>query len=310
MSTRSLRVGRRTIRVERLDKVLFPDCGVTKGDLIEHYRGHAGRILPYLVERPISMQRFPDGIGGEGFYQKEAPDHFPDWIDTVTVAKQGGEVRQVVCNHAATLVYLANQACITPHPWLSRRDRLEVPDRLVFDLDPPDASGFDAACEGAAALRGLLDELGLVPFLMATGGRGLHVVVPLRRDAQFDAVRAFARGVSELLAEREPEKFTVEMRKDKRRGRVFLDYLRNAYAQTAVAPYTVRARKGAPVATPLSWDELGRDDLRGNRYDTRSIGRRLAQLEDPWKDFRRHARGLDGPREMLQSLLDEDGNGD
>jgi bifunctional non-homologous end joining protein LigD len=296
-----VRVGRRSVELSSLDKVLFPDVRVTKGDLVEHYRAVAARMVPHLRGRPVSMQRFPNGIRGEGFYQKAAPDYFPDWIERVTVSKEGGTVEHAVCNDAATLVYLANQNCITPHVWLSRADRLDNPDRLIFDLDPP-RNDFDVVRFAARALRELLGELGLEPFLMATGGRGLHLVVPLDRRADFDRTRAFARDVAEVLAARHADRLTTEVRKNKRRGRLFLDTMRNAYAQTAVPPWAVRARPGAPVAVPLAWDELSDPDVRGGSTNTRNVGKRLAG-DDPWQGMARHARSLSGPRKALDRIL-------
>ncbi len=296
MTDETLRFGSYAFEVSRLDKTLFPDAAITKGDLIEYYQAVADRMLPYLRDRPVVMHRFPDGIDAEGFYQKATPDYFPDWIDTVTVRKEGGTVRHVVCGNEATLVYLAGQGVITPHVWLSRVDRLHHPDRLIFDLDPPDESSFDLVREAALALHGLLeDELDLSAWPMTTGGRGVHVVVPLDRSSDFDTVRDFAARTARVLAAREPDRFTTETRKESRKGRLFLDYLRNAYAQTSVPPLAVRPRPGAPVAMPLAWEEVGDPDLRGNRYRIGNARKRLAGGEDPWGGLTRHARAL-GPR--------------
>jgi len=300
---RQLRFGRYTVELSNLDRVLFPDVGVTKGDLVEHYRRVAGRMVPHLKGRPVSMQRFPGGIEEEGFYQKAAPDYFPDWIRRVTIGKEGGTVEHVVCDNAATLVYLANQGCITPHVWLSRVDRLDHPDRLIFDLDPP-GDDFDAVSFAAGRLRELLGELGLDPYPMATGGRGLHLIVPLDRGADFDAARGFAKDVADLLAARHPDRLTTETRKNKRRGRLFLDYLRNAYAQTAVPPYAVRARPGAPVAVPLAWEELSDRSLRGGSWNTRNVWAGVEGKKDPWEGMARRARSLSGPRRKLDRILD------
>ena len=302
----TLRVGRHTVELSNLDKVLFPDAGVTKADLVTYYHEIADRMLPYLAGRPVSMHRFPDGIDAQGFYQKEIGDYFPDWIGRVTVKKKGGEVTHVVCRNAATLVYLANQACITPHVWLSREDRLDHPDRMIFDLDPP-GDDFAPVRRAARATRRLLEELDLPAFAMTTGGRGVHVVVPLDRGAGFDTARAFARDVAELAARRDPAEFTTEPRKAKRKGRLFLDTARNAYAQTAVPPYAVRPRAGAPVAMPIGWDELGNSRLRGDTYHVRNAFRRLDRVDDPWKGIARRARSLKGPREKLDAIVEEEG---
>jgi bifunctional non-homologous end joining protein LigD len=200
-------------------------------------------------------------------------------------------------------VYLAGQA-IEPHVWLARVPRLDHPDLLVFDLDPP--RGEFAAARGAAELlHELLDELGLVPYVKTTGGRGLHVTCPLDRRADFDTARAFAQDVASLLALRQPDRLTTEQRKQKRRGRVFVDTLRNAYAQTVIAPYAVRARSGAPVAAPIEWDELRRRGFDPQTLTLRSIGDGLDPRRDPWSGMRRSARSLRQPRRRLDQLLGE-----
>jgi bifunctional non-homologous end joining protein LigD len=292
------------VELSRPGKLLFPDDGITKRDLAAYYEGVAELMLPHVRDRPVSMQRFPDGIAGEGFFHKQVPHHYPDWIPRVEVPKRGGSVTHALIRNPATLVYLADQACITPHVWLSRADRLDVPDRMVIDLDPP-GDDFGAVRSAARTVRDLLHELGLAPHLMTTGSRGLHLVVPLRRRARFGEVRHFARDVARLLAEREPGRFTVESRKAKRDGRLYLDTGRNAWAQTAVPPYAVRPRRGAPVATPLAWDELSDGRLNARRYHLRNLARRTARKDDPWRGIARRARTLSEPRRRLDHLLDE-----
>lgn len=295
MTDKKVEVNSHTIELSNLDKVLFPDDGFTKGDLIDYYQRIAPTILPHLADHPLSLQRFPNGIQAEGFYQKEIPDYFPDWIRRVSVEVKEDQTRQdqVVCDNVETLVYLANQACLTLHPWLSRADKLNHPDKLIFDLDPP-GDDFETVRFAAGRLREMLQEMGLVPFVMTTGSKGLHVVAPLDRSADFDEVRAFVRQLADELARQEPERLTTETRKEQRQGRVFLDYLRNAYGQTGVVPYTVRAKPGAPVATPLEWAELANPRLHSQRYTLRNIFQRLGQKADPWQDMRDHARALKG----------------
>lgn len=293
---------RRTVPISRPKKVLFPGAGFTKRNLADYYARVAGAMLPHLRDRPLTLQRFPDGIGESGFYQKDAPDHFPDWIETATMRKEGGTVDYPLASDAAALRYFADQGCITPHVWLSRKDRPDHPDRLVFDLDPPDESDFDGVRRAARDVRDLMRGIGLEPHVMTSGSRGLHVWIALDREAAFDDVRAFARDAAALLARRHPDRLTVEHRKAKRGGRIFLDTLRNAYAQTAVAPYAVRARPGAPVATPLDWDELGASGMGPQRYTIGNLFRRLGRKEDPWRAIGRRARGLSGPRKELDAL--------
>lgn len=305
-----MKVGRRTVDVSNRDKVFFPESGVTKGDLVDYYHRVAGYLLPHARDRLVSMHRFPDGIDGSGFYHKDVPEHFPGWIHTEEVEKEGGSLRQLVLDDAATLVYIVDQACITPHVWLSRVDRRRHPDRMVFDLDPPGnqtSATFDEVRWTARRLKELLEEVGLVPFVMTSGSRGLHVHVPLDRSADFGAVRAFAADAADLLVARHPDRLTRAQRKAKRGDRVFLDVMRNAYAQTAVVPYAVRAREGAPVATPLEWDELGGGEMGPRRYGVRNLFRRMAQREDPWKGMGRRGRGLTDPRKALDRLREEEG---
>ena len=305
MSTQSFEVGNRTVEIGNADKVLFPEAETTKGTLADYYAQIADTMLPHLEGRPVTMQRFPEGIGEKGFYQKKAPAHFPDWIRRVSIeVEERGETQpQVVCEDAPTLLYLVGQACITPHVWLSRADALHHPDRLIFDLDPP-SGNFEPVRFAARQLRDVLQEVGLSPFVMTTGSQGAHVVVPLDRSATFDTVRAFAHDLAEMVAARHPGRLTTAVRKNKRRGRLFLDYLRNAYAQNSVAPYAVRALPGAPVATPLDWDEL-ESGLHSQTYTLDNILRRMGQKTDPWADIQDEACALHAPRVRLDTLQSE-----
>jgi bifunctional non-homologous end joining protein LigD len=296
----TLRAGRRSIRVSNPDKVLFPPDGITKADLATYYREVADAALPYLRGRPLHMHRYPDGLDREGWVHKEVPKHFPEWIETVEVSKQNGSVRQVVCNDAATLTYLADQATITPHVWLSRIDRIQNPDLLVLDLDPP-GDEFGLVRHAARSLRELLGEVGLPAYVKTTGSRGVHLAVPLDRRAPFDEVRRLARDLARVTVARDPKRLSIEMRKDKRGGRLFVDWLRNSYAQTFAPPYAVRGLPGAPVSTPIDWDELGRIEARS--YTLANIPRRLARKGDPWRGLWRGARGLRVARQRLDDLL-------
>ena len=306
----TIEVDGQEIALSNLDKVFYPQEGITKGDVVDYYRRMAPVMVPHMRERPLNMQRFPDGIAGYGFYQKEVPDYFPDWIGRVEVEvkEENAYQTQVVCDRAATLVYLADQACLTPHVWLSRSRHLHQPDRLVFDLDPPKGSDdFNPVRQAARRLRQLLDQLGLRPYLMTTGSQGLHVVAPLDEQDSFDTVRDFCRDLAELVARRAPEELTTAPRKEKREGRLFLDYLRNAYGQTTVTPYAMRPLPGAPVATPLEWEELDRSDLDAQSYRLDNIFRRLGQKDDPWATMGEQARSLAEPQEQLRRLLKEAG---
>jgi bifunctional non-homologous end joining protein LigD len=300
MTADSIEIDGHEIALSKLDKVLFPGSGQTKGDLVDYYRRIAEVALPHWQGRPLSMHRFPDGIGGEHFFQKDVPDYFPEWIERATLRKENGTVTYVLANHAATLVYLANQACITPHIGLSRVDRVDAPDRLILDLDPS-GDDFSVVQAAAGAVRDLLEDLGLDSFVQTTGSRGLHVAVPLDRRAEFDEVRSFARTLATRLAERHPDALTVEQRKQARGDRVFLDYLRNAYGQTAVAPYAVRAIEGAPIATPLTWAEALADGMSPRRYTMANIFRRLGQTADPWAGIGRRGQSIAAARKKLEA---------
>jgi bifunctional non-homologous end joining protein LigD len=294
-----------SIDLSHTDKVFFTDPEITKGDLVGYYRDMADRMLPYLRDRPLVMARYPDGITGQRIFQKNVPPYFPAWVTRTEVKKQDGSLLQVVCDKAATLVYLANQACVEMHAFLSRIGTLDRPDQLVFDLDPPDDKHFGEVRRLALQLRELLEgELGLTAFVKTTGGKGLHVHVPLAGRDDFDTARRFARQVSEVLAAREPDRLTTKQRRDGRGDRVYSDIMRNSYAQTVAAPYSVRARPGAPVATPLAWDELEDPDLTPLRFTLRTVGDRLDRLDtsDPWAGLTRRRYGLARPARRLEKL--------
>lgn len=284
MTTRTFQLDGHSIEISNTDKLLFPDDGITKGDLAEYYCRIAEIALPHYRDRPLTMQRFPDGIGKKGFFHKNIPDHFPEWIDRVEVPKQDGTVCHVLANSAATLVYLADQGCITPHLAVARADDPNKPDRLVFDLDPSDGD-FAKVQEVAKAIKGALEAHDLPSFVQTTGSRGLHIVLPLDRSAGFEELRGFMRAFAQSVADTMPNLATVEQRKAKRGDRVLIDTFRTAYGQTAVAPYAVRARAGAPVATPLRWDEALGADMQPQKYGLGNIFRRLAQIDDPWLEI-------------------------
>jgi len=303
-STVRLRAGRRAIEVSRPDKLLFPD-GITKADLALYYADVAPAMLPYLAGRPLNLERYPDGIEGQRIIQQRASGHFPSWIArAATPMRDGSAVEHVLANHPATLVYLANQGCITLHGWLSRADRLDRPDRLIIDLDPSDD---DAAATRRAALEldATLRELGLQPYAMATGSRGYHLVVPLQRRAGFEQVRSFTRELAALAANRNPRLLTIEQRKAKRGGRVLIDVMRNAYGHTAVVPYAVRPRPGAPVATPLHEGELAERSTRPDRFTLKTVRRRLEREGDPWRGAAWKPQTLTRARRLLRQASEE-----
>lgn len=295
--------GNRKFSVSNTDKMFFPKEKFTKGDLIDYYEKIAPVMLPYIRDRLITMVRFPDGIKGKQFYQKGAPDYFPKWIKTKDIENRDGSTTDyVIANDQATLVYLANQASVTPHIWLSRRDKPDKPDRLIIDIDP-EVDDFTKVKDTAIKFRKILeDDLGLPTYIMTTGSRGLHITIPLKRQKSFDDVRAFAQNVADIMEKQNPELVTTAARKDKREKKIFLDVGRNAFGQTGVAPYAVRPIEGAPVATPVKWDEL--ENLASAReYNIKTIFERLEKDGDPWKDIDDHSVSLTKAEKKLKKLL-------
>jgi bifunctional non-homologous end joining protein LigD len=292
--------GAYTVTITHPDKLLFPH--ITKGDLIDYYQTVAPGMIPYLKDRPLMMERFPDGIYGESFYQKDASSYFPSWIQQALVPKEGGYNNYVVCQNKATLVYLANQACITLHVWLSKIDKLHYPDQLIFDLDPG-THDFKQVTRVALMLKELLEYMGLHPFVMTTGAHGAHVRVPLDRSLEFEEVKSFASQCAQLMVKKDPENITLEIRKEKRQHRLFIDILRNQFGATAVAPYGVRPYETAPVATPLFWHELTDTKLTSRTYTITNLFDRLQTMGNPWKLFHRSVRSLKRAQSVVISML-------
>ncbi len=300
----------RAVELTNLDRVVFPDDGFTKGDVVEHYERVAELALPHLADRPLVLQRFPQGIGGEGFYQKNTPDHVPDWIRRVELrTTDGGSTTYSVVDEPAGLVYLANQGTITFHTLLAGAAAPDRPVELIVDLDPDTASGDVSAAvptvqHAAREVRAVLDDLGLAPRVKSSGSRGLHIVVDVvDENPTFRLTRTFARRVAELVAARGP--FTLEHRTSKREGRLFLDVLRNGPANHAVAPYSLRPLPGAPVAIPLDWDEALSARFHPQRITLSNVARRLAQKDDPWAGRPRPATTIAAALDTLDDTPDD-----
>lgn len=300
-----MKIGKHDIEITHGDKVLFPDNNITKQDVVDYYNKISKWMLPHIKDRLLTLQRFPNGISKAGFYQKDRSDYFPSWIKSKEIKKEGGKVDQLICNDRATLVYLANQGTITFHIWLSKVKAIDCPDKLIFDLDPP-GNDFAIVKKAAYKFKDFMEnEMDMSVFLMTTGSKGLHVVAPLKAKDDFDTVRAFARNISTYLAKKYPDDYTVEIRKDKRKGRLFLDYLRNAYAQTGVAPYSIRAIKGAPVATPITWSDLKKKGFNSQSYNINNIFKRLSSLSvDPWEGFSKKAKSISKAVKRLDKILE------
>lgn len=296
-------LGELEIKCSSTDRVVFPDIGLTKGDVIEYYEEVSELLLPELAGRPITFERYNKGIGGEGYFQKHAPKYFPAWIDRITVSGAKRKVTHAICNKLADLIYMANQNALTLHIPTATVDDLDAPDRLIFDLDPPPGR-FDLVIEAAKITRDLFAELGLPAYCKTTGSKGLHVIAPLDRSASYSQVHELARNCAGLLAERHSEILTCEFYKKDRGERLYLDAERNHGGATAVAAYTIRARPGAPVSMPITWDELDDPSLRPDGFGVPAVPERLEQVGDLWADFAASAVPLEPAAEILAEIAD------
>jgi bifunctional non-homologous end joining protein LigD len=290
------------------EKVLFPDSGITKGELASYYEAIAPLMLPLIAGRPITMERFPAGIDKKGFIQKDVSKGFPDWLQRVEVGKQDGTVHYPLANDTRSLLWLANQNCVTPHVWTARLPTLDRPDLCVFDLDPSQED-VQPVRVAALAVRDLLEELGLPGVVKTSGSKGFHIVAPLDGEADYETVWRFAHGAGAVLVKRHPDLLTQEFIKADRAGRIFVDTGRNGRGATFAAVYAVRARPEAPVSAPCTWDEIERAAVAPRTFTLRAMAARVAEVGDLWRGIDQRGRSLDGPLKTLQRLLtDEDWN--
>lgn len=243
------------INISHPDKLIVPSAKITKLEMVNYYENVADKMLPYLKDRVLTLHRFPDGIDTEGFYQKKAPDYYPGFIKTVEVKTEEGSNKQVICNSKKSLIYLVNQGTVGFHIWLSKIDKLEKPDKIVFDLDPAENT-FGQVKEAAHITADFLRKRNIEPQLLTTGQNGVHIWYHIRRTKTFDELRPELKQMSEELESQNPELFTTAIRKNQRKGKIFIDYLRNAYAQTSVCPFSLRPNENAGIATPLEWKDL------------------------------------------------------
>ena len=283
------------------EKVLFPEDGITKGELSSYYEAVAPIMLPHIRGRPVTMERYPAGIGELGFFQKDVSKGFPEWLSRVEVPKKAGTVHHLLVRDKRSLLWLANQNCITPHVWTSRAPNLYHPDLCVFDLDPSEDAP-DILRAAALRLRDLLDELALPSWVKTSGSKGFHIVVPLDARAGFDEVSRFAHAVGTLLVERDPKNLTQEFSKAGRGGRIFIDTGRNGYSATFAAVYAVRPKPCAPVSAPCAWEELERGEAGPRTFTLRTMPSRIAEAGDLWSGMRRRGRSLRRPMERLVRL--------
>jgi len=284
------------------EKVLFPDDGITKGDLAAYYEAIAPALLPHIRNRPVTMERYPAGIGAKGFWQKSVTRGFPDWLQRVAVPKKDGTVHHPLVTDLQSLLWVVNQNTITPHVWATRVPDLYQPDVCVFDLDPSRDDEPEVLRDVAVALRDLLADLDLPSVVKTSGSKGFHIVVPLDGTARTDEVERFAHAVGRLMVARDPQHLTQEFSKADRDGRIFVDTGRNGWSATFAAAYSVRARPGAPVSAPCRWEEVERGDVGPRSFTLRTMPARVSQVGDLWSEMTRDARSLTRAQERLQQM--------
>jgi bifunctional non-homologous end joining protein LigD len=284
------------------EKVLFPDDGITKGELASYYETIAPVMLPHLRRRPVTMERYHRGIAAPGFFQKDVSKGFPDWLERVEVPKKDGTVHHPIANDTRSLLWLANQNSITIHVWPSRTPNLYNPDICIFDLDPSHDDEPESLRAAALNVRDLLAELGLPSWIKTSGSKGFHIAVPLDGKSDFGTVARFAHAVGTLMVKRYPEKLTQEFHKVDRAGRILVDTGRNGYSATYAATYTVRAKPWAPVSAPCTWEELERGEVGPRTFTLRNMAQRIVNVGDLWSDLLRKKRSLRRPIEQLKKL--------
>ncbi len=284
------------------EKIMFPDEGITKGELASYYETIAPVMLPHLRQRPITMERFHRGIAAPGFFQKDVSKGFPEWLKRVEVPKHGGTVHHPIVTDTEGLLWLANQNSITIHVWPSRAPNLYQPDVCVFDLDPMKADDLDTLRAAALSLRDLLTELGLPSWIKTTGSKGFHIAGPLDGKSDFGTVARFAHVVGQVLVKRDPDNLTQEFSKVDRGERILVDTGRNGYSATFAAAYTVRARPGAPVSAPCSWKEVESGEVGPKSLTLRAMAQRIAATGDLWADMLKIKKSLVRPIARLRKL--------
>lgn len=283
------------------EKVLFPDDGITKGDLAAYYEAVSPVMLPHLRGRPVTMERFPSGIGKKGFWQKDVSKGFPEWLERVAVPKKDGVVHHPVITDTRSLLWVTNQNAITQHVWISRVPDLDHPDICVFDLDPS-TDDVKAVRAAALGLRDLLEELGLPSWVKTSGSKGFHIVVPLDGKSSVNEVERFANSVGRVFVSLAPDHLTQEFSKVDRQGRIYVDTGRNGYGATFAAAYTVRAKRGAAVSAPCTWEELEKGKVEPTSFTLRNTPARIKKAGDLWADMLRRRRSLTKPTEKLKRM--------
>jgi len=299
-----LNPGPKEVRLANPEKVIFPEDGITKRELFGYFELVADILLPHLADRPLSLQRWPNGIHAPSFFQKDAPDVLPPFVRTAPIPNDDGTkiTRFIIADNRETILWLANLTAFTIHPWGSRVGSLRHPDFMILDLDPKSAP-FAQVVRVAHELRMLLTTIGLRGYPKTTGSSGLHLYVPLEPVYDYDQVRGFAEILGRILAARMPEEATIEMKVEKRGNRIFLDHLRNQIGQTAAGPYVVRALPGAPVSAPLHWEEVDAERLTPRQFTIRNMAARIEVEGDLWKPVLDDRQRLEAPFAALEALL-------
>src|SRR5689334_22583717 len=296
------RRGARSTVITHPDKVLFPDDGITKGEIAAYYETIAPVLLPHIRNRPVTMERYPAGIGKKGFWQKDVSKGFPEWLERVAVPKKDGTVHHPLITDVRSLLWAVNQNTITPHVWVSRAPDLSHPDVCVFDLDPSRDDELEVLRAVTLALRDFLADLDLPSWVKTTGSKGFHIVVPLDGSATTDDVARFAHRVGTEFAARDPDRLTQEFSKADRGGRILVDTGRNGYSATFAAAYAVRAKPDAPVSAPCTWDEIERGEVAPRTFSLRTMPDRVAKAGDLWADLLKRGQSLKAPRAKLRAL--------
>jgi len=283
----------RLLTLSNLDKMMWPEEKITKAHLIKFYLDLAPLLLPYIRNRPLVMKRYPDGIEGDYFYQKECPDYAPDWVETYSVRHTRKVINYIVCNDTPTLAWMAGQGCLEVHAWLSRVDEIDCPDLAVFDLDPAEGVPFSAVKQVALIVRGVLEQYGITGFPKTSGSSGMHVFIPLEAAYSFPRVAAAMKYLAEIILRAYPNLVTLERSKPKRKGKVYLDYLQNGRGKTMAFPYSLRPLPGAPVSTPLTWHEVEYKDFDHGSHNIQNIARRISRDGDPYSNIFQARQDLD-----------------
>lgn len=298
MGDKTILIEGREVKLTKLEKLIWPE-GLTKAHLVKYYSDISPYILPHLQNRPFVMKRYPDGLSGEPFYQKECPDYAPAWIETYPVEHTEKVVNYIICNDTATLVWLANQTCIEMHAWLARIEDLESPDIAVMDLDPAVGATFQDTLEVALLVRSALEEFNLTSFPKTSGASGLHLFIPIKPTYSWQTVTAAMKYIAELVAGVYPDKATTERKVDKRAGKIYLDYLQNGRGKTMAFQYGLRPQPGAPVSTPLEWREVENGEIRPQQFNMDTIFSRLASRGDIYTEVLQLRQPLDELLGML-----------